>query len=85
MFGFKDLIGYYKDGFFYLEDINSIKVGSFATVESDTVSESDVDSKCSSILESLGFVGDRKRQQKTNISYIDDNIPSKKDSTQKGR
>lgn len=56
-------------------------------VKDDSLSEADIDSKTSKILESLGWTPEKEfRQQKSNIPEIDDYIKSKsKESKSKGK
>lgn len=77
--------GYYKDNFFYLEDLALINHGAFEVVSSSSVPEATVDAKCTEILKNiLNFTDDEIRHQSTRIAQIDENIPSKNNSSEKG-
>ncbi len=69
--------GYFKDNFYYLEDLNDIDKGHFKQVSNDNVPESTVDSKCVEIFKDMGFLDEEIRQQSTRIKFIDKNILSK--------
>jgi len=70
--------GYFKDNFYYLEDLTELNAGSFRTVSGDDVPENTVDSKCSEVFKNdLNFSDIEIRCQSTRIDFIDKNIPSK--------
>lgn len=77
--------GHYKDNFYYLEDINELNIGAFATVNTDNVPEATIDTKCTEVFKSmLGFTDSEVRHQSTRIDQIDNNIPSKNNPNERG-
>lgn len=69
--------GYFKDNFYYVEDIKEVNKGLFEQVSADNAPENTVDVKCTEIFKSLGFNDNEVRHQSTRIDFIDKNIPSK--------
>lgn len=79
------MAGHFKDGIFYIEDINCIKLPGFKKSKSDDVPEKQVDNDCKDNLVSVGFSEETICFDKTNIKNIDDNIPTKSLGGGKGK
>lgn len=69
--------GYFKDNFYYTEDLKEVNKGLFNQILVDNVPENTVDIKCTEIFKLLGFNDNEIRHQSTRIDFIDKNIPSK--------
>ncbi len=79
------IIGHFKDGVFYVDDISSITVPVFKKQKNANAPEKQIDNDCKDNLLAIGFNAECIFFDKTNIKNIDKHIPTKSLGGGKGK